>query len=50
MRASRGAEEETLHIALLHYAAPPVVGGVETVIGHQAQQLNRGYQYCKRLE
>ena len=41
MRASRGAEEETLHIALLHYAAPPVVGGVETVIGHQAQQLNR---------
>lgn len=30
-----------MRITLLHYAAPPVVGGVETVIAHQAQQLNR---------
>lgn len=30
-----------MHITLLHYAAPPIVGGVETVIAHQAQQLNR---------
>lgn len=26
-------------IALLHYAAPPVVGGVESVIGHQARLM-----------
>jgi glycosyltransferase involved in cell wall biosynthesis len=26
-------------VVLLHYAAPPVVGGVETVIGHQARLL-----------
>ncbi len=30
-----------MRITLLHYAAPPIVGGVETVIAHQAQQLNR---------
>lgn len=31
-------------IALLHYSLPPVVGGVETVIEHQAQELARlGY-------
>ncbi len=28
-----------MHIALLHYAAPPVVGGVESVLGHQARLL-----------
>ncbi len=26
-----------MHIALLHYSAPPVVGGVESVIAHQAR-------------
>jgi len=31
-------------LALLHYAAPPVVGGVETVLRHQALELVRlGY-------
>lgn len=30
-----------MNIALLHYAAPPIVGGVETVIARQAQQLTR---------
>ncbi len=34
-----------MNIALLHYAAPPVVGGVETVLSRQAQQLKRsGHQ------
>jgi glycosyltransferase involved in cell wall biosynthesis len=34
-----------MRIILLHYAAPPVVGGVETVIGHQARLLSRsGHQ------
>lgn len=28
-----------LNIALLHYAAPPVVGGVESVLAHQARLL-----------
>ncbi len=28
-----------MHIALLHYSAPPVVGGVESVIAHQARYL-----------
>lgn len=28
-------------IALLHYAAPPVIGGVESVIGHHAQLMTR---------
>ncbi|MCS6849380.1 MAG: glycosyltransferase [Anaerolineae bacterium] len=28
-----------MHIALLHYSAPPVVGGVESVIAHQARCL-----------
>lgn len=49
MRASRGAEEENVHITLLHYAAPPVVGGVETVIGHQARQLNRAGHFVRIL-
>jgi glycosyltransferase involved in cell wall biosynthesis len=34
-----------MHIVLLHYSAPPVVGGVETVVEHQALQLTRaGHQ------
>ncbi len=28
-----------MNVALLHYAAPPIVGGVETVMGHQARLL-----------
>ena len=30
-----------MNITLIHYAAPPVVGGVETVIARQAQLLSR---------
>jgi len=30
---------EGLAVALLHYTAPPVVGGVEQVLGHQARLL-----------
>jgi glycosyltransferase involved in cell wall biosynthesis len=34
-----------MHVALLHYAAPPVVGGVESVLAHQARLLaDAGYQ------
>jgi glycosyltransferase involved in cell wall biosynthesis len=34
-----------MKIALIHYSAPPVVGGVETVIAYQAAQLARaGHQ------
>jgi len=34
-----------VNIVLLHYAAPPVVGGVETVLARQAQLLSRaGHQ------
>ena len=29
-------------VALLHYAAPPVIGGVERVLGRQAQLLTDG--------
>ena len=28
-------------VAILHYASPPIVGGVESVIGYQAQGLSR---------
>jgi hypothetical protein len=28
-----------MKICLLHYAAPPVVGGVESVIGHHARLM-----------
>ena len=28
-----------MHISLLHYAAPPVVGGVESVLARQADVL-----------
>jgi len=38
-----------MHITLLHYAAPPVVGGVETVIAHQAQQLHRAGHFVRIL-
>src|SRR5260221_6569958 len=30
-----------MNIALLHYSAPPVVGGVEAVMGHQARLMAR---------
>ena len=30
------------NIALIHYSAPPVVGGVESVIGHQARLMTEG--------
>jgi glycosyltransferase involved in cell wall biosynthesis len=30
-----------MNIVLLHFSAPPVVGGVETVLEHQAEQLDR---------
>jgi len=30
-----------MNISLIHYAAPPIVGGVETVIARQAQLLTR---------
>jgi len=34
-----------MKIVLLHYAAPPVVGGVESVIGHHARlMLNAGHE------
>jgi glycosyltransferase involved in cell wall biosynthesis len=34
-----------MRIVLLHYTAPPVVGGVETVIGHQARLMaGSGYE------
>ncbi|BCX05627.1 MAG: hypothetical protein KatS3mg053_3565 [Candidatus Roseilinea sp.] len=36
-----------MHIALLHYSAPPVVGGVESVIAHQARCLAAiGHDVC----
>jgi hypothetical protein len=37
-----------MRIALLHYTAPPVVGGVESVIGHHSRlMINTGYEaYC----
>jgi hypothetical protein len=30
----------SLHIALLHYSVPPVVGGVESVLAHHARLLS----------
>jgi len=47
--ASNGVQEVPVHITLLHYAAPPVVGGVETVIAHQAQQLHRAGHFVRIL-
>ena len=32
-------DKKTKNIILLHYAAPPVVGGVESVLGHQARLI-----------
>ena len=29
-----------MHIALLHYSVPPVVGGVESVLAHHARLLS----------
>jgi mannosylglucosylglycerate synthase len=39
--ASVCPEEFFMQIAILHYAAPPVVGGVEQVLAHQAELLAR---------
>jgi mannosylglucosylglycerate synthase len=34
-------------VALLHYAAPPIVGGVESVVGHHARLMaDAGHQVC----
>ena len=36
-----------MKIILLHYSAPPIVGGVESVIGHHARLMaNDGYEVC----
>src|SRR5258708_8270416 len=36
-----------MKICLLHYAAPPVIGGVETVIAHHARLMaNAGHEVC----
>ncbi len=36
-----------MKIVLLHYAAPPVVGGVETVMGHHARLMaDAGHDVC----
>ena len=36
-----------MKIALLHYSVPPIVGGVESVIGHQARLMaDDGYEVC----
>jgi len=35
------------HIAILHYTAPPIVGGVESIISEHARLLNEaGYPTC----
>lgn len=31
-----------MNVGLLHYSAPPIVGGVESVLAHQARLLNTG--------
>jgi glycosyltransferase involved in cell wall biosynthesis len=36
-----------MNIALLHYAAPPVVGGVESVIAHHARQMANAGHHVK---
>ena len=36
-----------MNIVLLHYAAPPIVGGVETVLGQHARMMaNDGHHVC----
>jgi glycosyltransferase involved in cell wall biosynthesis len=44
-RAGRGA---IVNVAMLHYSAPPVVGGVESVLGHQAR-LSAGAGHQVRI-
>jgi mannosylglucosylglycerate synthase len=40
-------EEPKPHIAILHYTAPPIVGGVESTISEHARLLNEaGYPTC----
>ncbi len=39
MRTDPGGPATTRTVALLHYTAPPVVGGVEQVLGHHARLL-----------
>jgi glycosyltransferase involved in cell wall biosynthesis len=35
------------NVALLHYSAPPIVGGVESVLGHQARLMaDAGHNVC----
>ncbi len=49
-----------MHIALVHYSAPPIVGGVESVLAHQARLMSqaghtvrviaaRGEQWADRI-
>lgn len=36
-----------MNIAILHYSVPPIVGGVESVIGHHARLMSAdGYSVC----
>ncbi len=36
-----------MKIILLHYSAPPIVGGVESVIGHHARMMaDDGHEVC----
>ena len=38
---------QALKIILLHYSAPPIVGGVESVIGHHARLMaDAGHEVC----
>ncbi len=36
-----------MNIALLHYAAPPIVGGVESVVGHHARLMVEDGQHVQ---
>ena len=38
-----------MHIALLHYSVPPVVGGVESVIAHHARLMTAGGHTVKLI-
>ena len=38
-----------MNIVLVHFSAPPVVGGVETVLEHQAEQLDRAGHHVRIL-
>ena len=36
-----------MKIILLHYSAPPIVGGVESVIGHHTRlMVDDGHEVC----